>query len=66
MTLILWIGVFVPTVRFVRAGEIFEAPCLDELDMAKIESSERKSEDRANCSKATACTREIQAVHPRT
>ena len=41
-TLVLWLGVFIETLRFVRGGAIFEAPCLEEIDMAR---SEKKQED---------------------
>ncbi|THH27847.1 hypothetical protein EUX98_g6340 [Antrodiella citrinella] len=44
-TLVLWCGVFVRTLMFVRNGAIFEAPCLEEIDMAR---SEKRKEDAGN------------------
>lgn len=41
-TLVLWTGVFIRTLMFVRNGAIFEAPCLEEIDMAR---SEKRRED---------------------
>lgn len=35
MTLCLWAFVFLQSLRYVWGGAIFEAPCLDEVDLVK-------------------------------
>ena len=35
-TLILWTGVFIRTVGLVRNAQIFEAPCLEDIDMTRF------------------------------
>lgn len=38
-TMLLWLFVFAKTLAFVRRGAIFEAPCLDEIDMTRVKES---------------------------
>ncbi|KAH8083777.1 voltage-dependent anion channel [Cristinia sonorae] len=52
--LALWTGVFVRTLTFVRNGSIFEAPCLEEMDMAR---SRKHTEDAPECGTAMDATR---------
>lgn len=43
-TLILWACVFVPTIRMVPSGRIFDAPCLEEVIIGETARAVEKSE----------------------
>lgn len=50
VTLVVWSLVFVKTMLMLRNGEIFESPCIEEIDMARStkQTSEGPSEITAN------------------
>ncbi|TCD64157.1 transporter [Steccherinum ochraceum] len=58
-TLVLWSGVFILTLKFVRKGAIFEAPCLEEIDMARSEKRQEDSPGNANTNSGTSSSTSV-------
>lgn len=42
MTLVVWTLVFLRTITMLRNGQIFESPCIEEIDIAKHASKEER------------------------
>ena len=66
LTLAAWSVVFIRTVSMVRTGEIFAAPCLEDIDMGVSVGNprEREKEEKqmplASQSQVTSCAQQAQ------
>jgi hypothetical protein len=46
ITLVLWVGVAARTLVLVRSKQIFEAPCLEDIDMGKYDARPTANDGR--------------------